>query len=47
MLPHLDAVLLSEEEGVEKPSRAIFARACARVGVRPGAAVHVGDDLRG
>ncbi|EMD37729.1 hypothetical protein CERSUDRAFT_114362 [Gelatoporia subvermispora B] len=45
VLPLLDPVLLSEEEGVEKPSREIYLRACARAGVRPEEVVHVGDEL--
>ncbi|KAH9929308.1 HAD hydrolase subfamily IA REG-2-like protein [Amylocystis lapponica] len=47
VLPHLDVVLLSEEERIEKPSRDIFMRACARVGVKPEEAVHVGDEIKG
>lgn len=37
--------LASEEEGVEKPSRAIFDRALERAGVELGQALHVGDEL--
>ena len=40
-----DAALLSEEEGVEKPSCEIFQRACQRVGVASGETVHIGDEL--
>jgi len=45
ILPYLDPVLLSEDEGVEKPSKEIFLRACSQVGVRSQDAVHVGDEL--
>ncbi|KAH9894978.1 HAD hydrolase subfamily IA REG-2-like protein [Cubamyces lactineus] len=45
LIPQLDAVLLSEEEGVEKPSCEIFKRACERLGVKAHEAVHVGDEL--
>ncbi|CDO69290.1 hypothetical protein BN946_scf184976.g9 [Trametes cinnabarina] len=45
LIPHLDTVLLSEEEGVEKPSCEIFRRACERMGVQPHETVHVGDEL--
>lgn len=45
ILPYLDTVLLSENEGVEKPSREIFQRACERLGVKPEETVHVGDEL--
>lgn len=40
-----DAVLISGEIGVAKPHQAIFRKACAFLGVRPGQAVHVGDRL--
>jgi putative hydrolase of the HAD superfamily len=40
-----DAVLISGEVGVAKPHRAIFRRACRALGVCPGQAVHVGDQL--
>jgi HAD superfamily hydrolase (TIGR01509 family) len=41
-----EAVTSSEEAGVAKPDPRIFALACERMGVVPGAAVHVGDRLR-
>ncbi|EIN12034.1 HAD-like protein [Punctularia strigosozonata HHB-11173 SS5] len=41
----LDPVLVSEQEGVEKPAKDIFLRACARAEVRPHEALHVGDEL--
>ena len=44
--PHLDPVLLSEEEGVEKPSLQIFERACQRAGVERDDVLHVGDELK-
>ena len=44
-LQHLDPVLVSEKEGIEKPSRDIFIRACERAGVEPRNAIHVGDEL--
>lgn len=44
-MPYLDTVLLSEEEGVEKPSCAIFRRACDRLGIEPEETLHVGDEL--
>jgi len=37
---------LSCEVGVAKPERAIFALACARLGVEPAAVLMVGDDAR-
>lgn len=42
----LDPVLLSEEQGVEKPSVEIFQRACDWAGVQMGEVLHVGDELR-
>jgi putative hydrolase of the HAD superfamily len=40
----VDCVLASAIERVEKPEPEIFLRACARVGVAPGEALHAGDD---
>ncbi len=40
----VDVAVISAEEGLEKPDPAMFERACARLGVAPGDAVHVGDD---
>jgi putative hydrolase of the HAD superfamily len=48
---HLDFVVDSAEEGVEKPDPRIFELALARAGVAPGEAVYIGDlysiDVRG
>jgi putative hydrolase of the HAD superfamily len=41
--PHLDLVIDSTEEGVEKPDPRIFHRALERIGGRPETTVHVGD----
>jgi putative hydrolase of the HAD superfamily len=41
--PYLNAVLISEREGVRKPDVQIFARALERLGVEASAAWHVGD----
>ncbi len=38
-----DAVVVSGEEGVHKPARAIFAAAARRLGVSESAILHVGD----
>jgi HAD superfamily hydrolase (TIGR01509 family) len=43
LLGLLDAVVLSCEVGAVKPQPAIFAAACAAVGVEPGDALMVGD----
>jgi HAD superfamily hydrolase (TIGR01509 family) len=39
-----DAIVLSCEVGLEKPDPAIFALACARLGVAPAETLFVGDD---
>jgi putative hydrolase of the HAD superfamily len=43
LLPHLDFVIDSAVVGVEKPDPRVFAIACARAGVPPDQAIHVGD----
>jgi beta-phosphoglucomutase-like phosphatase (HAD superfamily) len=43
---YLDPVILSEEEGIEKPSLQIFLRACQRAGVERDEVLHVGDELK-
>ena len=45
VLPLLNPVLLSEEEGVEKPSLEMFRRACERAGVQTQEILHIGDEL--
>jgi HAD superfamily hydrolase (TIGR01549 family) len=41
--PHVDVVIDSFEEGVEKPNRRIFEIALARAGARAESTLHVGD----
>jgi HAD superfamily hydrolase (TIGR01509 family) len=41
--PHVDLVIDSFEEGVEKPDPRIFERALARAGARAESTLHVGD----
>lgn len=43
LTPLLDTVVSSAEVGLHKPDPRIFELACARVGVEPAGAVHVGD----
>lgn len=43
VLSWIDALVVSAEEGIEKPDPRIFQRACARLGVEPRRALHVGD----
>ena len=45
-LSFFEPILASDLEGVEKPQREIFLRACERAGVRPSETVHVGDELK-
>lgn len=40
----VDAILISEQEGMRKPERALFIRAADRLGVSPGACLFVGDN---
>lgn len=40
----IDLLVVSAEEGLEKPDTTMFERACARLGVALSEAVHVGDD---
>jgi putative hydrolase of the HAD superfamily len=42
----IDTLVASGELGVAKPDPRIFLAGCARLGVRPGEAVYVGDRLR-
>ena len=42
--PFFDPLVLSSEVGVRKPGAEIFEHALAATGVRPTAALHVGDD---
>lgn len=44
-MPQLDPVLISGNEGIEKPAAEIFLKACERAGVLPEQALHIGDEL--
>jgi len=46
ILPFLNPVLISAQEGVEKPAAAIYLRACERARVDPTETLHVGDELQ-
>lgn len=41
----VDLIVVSAEEGVEKPDPEIFARTCTRLRVDPAHAIHVGDSI--
>ncbi|CAL1707493.1 unnamed protein product [Somion occarium] len=43
---YLDPILISEVEGLEKPSAEIYARACSRASVKRNETLHVGDELQ-
>ena len=40
-----EVIVISEEEGLRKPSRVIFERTCARLGADPGDCLYIGDTL--
>lgn len=42
---YLDAVIISADEGFEKPSAELFGRACARLAIAPDQVLHIGDNL--
>ena len=44
LMAHLDAVLMSYEQGVCKPAASVFRAACDLLGVRPERALMVGDN---
>jgi putative hydrolase of the HAD superfamily len=44
ILTLFDAVLISTEVGVRKPSAEIYRRACALLGVPPAKAAYIGDE---
>ena len=44
LMPHIDVVLMSYEQGVCKPAASVFRAACDRLGVRPARALMVGDN---
>ena len=46
LLPHIDAVVISEEVGIRKPRREIFEAALERLGASLEETLHVGDNLR-
>jgi len=46
VLPFLDPVLISAQEGIEKPAAAIYLRACGQARVDPAETLHVGDELQ-
>jgi len=45
LLPHFDAVVISEDVGLRKPRAEIFRAVAEGLGVPPGEILHVGDDL--
>jgi len=42
---HFEVIVISEEEGLRKPSRAIFERTCTRLGAAPSTCLYIGDTL--
>ena len=45
LLPMLEVVLISEEDGVAKPDPRIFEMALSQLGLPPDAALYVGDSI--
>jgi len=43
LTPFLETIVISEEEGLRKPSRELFERACARMSAAPGECIYIGD----
>ncbi|KAF9648579.1 HAD hydrolase subfamily IA REG-2-like protein, partial [Thelephora ganbajun] len=46
VLPFLNPILISGQEGVEKPAAEIYLRACEQAQVDPAETLHVGDELQ-
>jgi len=42
---YLDPILISEQEGIEKPTLSIWEHACSRGNASPKETVHVGDEM--
>ncbi|GJJ06109.1 hypothetical protein Clacol_000298 [Clathrus columnatus] len=42
---YLDIVVVSEEEGIEKPDKEIWQRTCSRLNIHTSKACHTGDEL--
>jgi len=45
LAPYFEVIVISEEEGLRKPVREIFERACSRMGAAPGDCLYIGDTL--
>jgi FMN phosphatase YigB (HAD superfamily) len=45
LAPYFEAIVVSEEEGIRKPSRALFERTCDRLALGPSSCLYVGDTL--
>jgi HAD superfamily hydrolase (TIGR01549 family) len=41
----LEVIVISEEEGLRKPSRELFDRTCSRLGAAPSSCLYIGDTL--
>jgi HAD superfamily hydrolase (TIGR01549 family) len=41
--PFFEVIVISEEEGLRKPSRELFERTCARLGAKPADCLYIGD----
>ncbi len=45
LAPFFEAIVISEEEGLRKPSRQIFERTCRRLGADAASCLYIGDTL--
>lgn len=45
LIPYLDALVTSEETGVEKPAPEMFNRCLEKMGVRAEQCLYIGDDV--
>ena len=45
LAPYFEIIVISEEEGIRKPVREIFERACRRMSVRPADCLYIGDTI--
>jgi len=45
LLGHFEVIAISEEVGAHKPAARIFAHTLSSLGIRPDAALHIGDNL--
>jgi len=45
LTPFFEVIVISDEEGLRKPSRALFERTCERLSAPPGRCLYIGDTI--